>query len=105
MATVVKAGSRHTFRCEFRDQFGNLTSVDPSTPGVPSVDDPAKASFENVAADGLSGEVVFGTATATGQVAVRVDADRGEGVRELIVLGDFEIVPDDAVAGAVVLGA
>jgi hypothetical protein len=90
--TVVKAA------VAFVDAAGNPARVD----GVPTweTSDPAVAQMMP-ADDGLSAMFSFAGLGKT-TVTVRADADLGEGVRELILQGELEFVPGEAVAGNIV---
>jgi len=85
----------------FTDAVGNAAVVD----GVPvwESSNPAVAGMV-VSPDGL-------TATFTRQavgltsVTVTADADLGEGIRQLVLTGDLEFIPGEAVAGNIVFAA
>jgi len=102
MATVVGTGTQVSFRAVFVDAQGNPTTVDTRQAAVVELSDPNVATVVSVNPDGLSGTV---QAISIGlcQVRIRADADRGDGYRELIVMGDLEVVPGEAVAGTVEL--
>lgn len=85
----------------FVDGHGNPATVD----GVPTW----KLSPENVvealvSPDGLSVEFSPTGVIGSTQIEVTADADLGEGVRALTVLGTLEVVPDEAVAGVLNFG-
>ena len=90
------------FTIAFVDSAGNPARVD--GPVAVETSDPAVATIENLAADGLSGEVI---AQAVGTVQVRAtgDADLGGGVRPVLLTGDVEVVSGEAVAGSISFGA
>lgn len=85
----------------FVDGHGNPAPVD---------DVPAwKLTPENVvevlvSEDGLSVEFTPTGVIGSTQIEVTADADLGEGVRSLTVLGTLEVVPDEAVAGVINFG-
>ena len=101
MAAILTVDQKVSFVVKLVDSAGNAARCDgPASVTVSN----GTAEVVNVAADGLSGEL-SALVAGTGQVAVRVDADLGDGVRELIILGDYEVVAGEAVAGTVEFGA
>lgn len=94
--TKIIVGSVKHFSVKLVDATGNPASCDGS--GVVAV--AGDASVENVAADGLSGDLRV-NGLGVGQVSVTVDADLGAGVRNLVIPGDFEGIAGEAVAGTI----
>jgi len=96
MATQVKPGDIKNYSVVPVDSNGNVATVDTRTPAIHTVSDPTLAEIVSTAPDGLSGQV---RALASGVVQVQcpIDADRGDGVREIIGLGDLEILAPEAV--------
>ena len=99
MATLIPVGSTVSFSCRFVDSAGNPTNVDnnDAKPAEVQVAGPGEVTAN---ADGLGGTLKV-TGIGVGQVSVRADADRGDGIRDLIVMGDFEGIAGEAIAGTV----
>lgn len=94
-------GNKVTATIVVTDAKDNPTRVD----GVPvwSTDRPDVLTIE-AAADGLSAVVTPTGALGSAQVQVDADADLGEGVRPLTLLGTVEVVAGEAVAGTIDFG-
>lgn len=102
MATQIPIGGRKFFKAKFLDNAGNVTTVDTRAPAVVTVEPATLGHVENLAPDGLSGEYVQDN-VGLGQIQLTGDADRGDGVRSLTIVGDVEGLPGDAFAGTVEL--
>ena len=102
MAQQIIIGSNKKVRCVWTDEDGNPTTVDPNKAVVVEVDPPNVATLSNVQPDG-SADIAL-VAVGTFQVRATADADRSvEGDRPLTIIGDFECVAKEAVAGRVEL--
>jgi hypothetical protein len=96
---------------EFVDKKGKAARVDgspvyeTSDPNIvtvgPDPEDPTNA-FKALVKTGPLDAVSLPT---TAQIRCKVDADLGEGVREIIITGDIEVVAGEAIAGSVTFGA
>lgn len=100
MGAIFKKGEKHPFTVKLVDKNGDPARFD----GVATVVvDGTAGQASDVAADGLSGSVEC-VGLGKGQVQVTGDADLGDGVRPLTILGDFEVVAEEAVGGTVEFG-
>jgi len=81
------------------DSKGNPAQVDGDVTWDTS--DPEIATVETDTGDSVMATVVPSGKTGQVQVTATVDADLGEGVRELITTMDVEIVAGEAVAGTI----
>jgi hypothetical protein len=85
----------------FVDAAGNPAKVD----GVPQWSSSDETILTVAAAeDGMSAEVVTVGPLGTAQVAVRADADLGEGIKEILATQGFEVVGSEAVAANFTVG-
>jgi hypothetical protein len=85
-----------------KDIAGNPAQVD--GPLAWSVSDPSVITLE-VSNDGLSAFVIAQGPLGTSQVSVEGDADLGEGVRPITVIGDIEVRASEAVSLEMTFGA
>lgn len=86
-------------KVSYVDSKGNPASIDGDVTWDTS--DPATATIETDVGDSAQAKVVPSGAIGQVQVTATVDADLGEGVRELITTMDVEIVAGEAVAGTI----
>ena len=100
MALQLKQGQSVDFALVALDFKGRPVVVD----GVPviAVSDAAVLDLF-VNADGFSGKVTY-LDGGSSQISAKVDADLGEGVRELVALADIECLAPEAVTVALNLG-
>lgn len=86
---------------DLRNKAGE--QVTPDTPPVWTLGNPTVASVA-VAADGMSA-VFTPLAVGTTSVNVTLDAELGEGVREMVLSGELEVTPGDIATGEVTFGS
>lgn len=85
----------------FVDSRGNPAMVDAVTQWAMTPDDVLEMV---VSEDGMAAEFSPTGLIGTVQIEVTADADLGEGVRALTLLGTLEVVPAEAVAGVINFG-
>lgn len=91
----------------FLDAAGHATTIDPNTQVTWSVSDPAKSEI----LDDGSGQIFVAPRLDQDpvgdaqQVIATCDADLGDGVITLLVMGDFDVPAGQAVSGTVTLGS
>jgi hypothetical protein len=84
-----------------KDSFGNMAKVD----GAPSwaLTDSALATLQ-VSEDGMAATVIPGGTVGAFKVQVKVDADLGEGVKEILGELDIELLAGEAVVVEIAAG-
>lgn len=98
----LKANEKSLLSLVIKDSQGNPAKVD----GAPrwAVTDPTLGRLE-VAEDGLSATLLANGPSGAFQVQATVDADLGEGVRELLGTLDVEVLSGEAVSVEIAAGA
>lgn len=101
MATILTVDQVADATAEFTDAYNNPARID----GVPQW----SSADETILTIAPSEDGMTAVATPAGplgmvQVSVRADADLGEGMQEVILLGEVEVVGGRAVGGRVIFG-
>lgn len=98
---ILRAGKRVPVSFVIRDKFGNDAAID----GVPAwaSSNPAALAVEP-AADGRSAVVRALGPIGTAQITVTVDADMGDGVRELVGVAVLDAISGEANVMALTIG-
>lgn len=102
MADVFAVGVVKTANVAWADAAGNVARIDESDQAL--VWESSNAAVMTVVANAApaTGATCTMIAPGTAQVIVRADADLDTGeVRELVVVGDVEVVAGEAVAGTI----
>jgi hypothetical protein len=105
MAYTLPDDRRVQLKIAYKDANGNPAAIDGAV--VWSSSDAERANVEPTtppAADNSTVWLFPGTATGSigaAQITARADADRGQGVKEIITVFDVEVVGGEAVAGTV----
>lgn len=100
MALILTNAQKVALSIQPLDQYGNPAKVD--GPAVWQVSDPLVGAVTTMGE--LTAEFVSGEGMGVCQVSVSVDADLGEGVRQITGVLDVQVEPSEAVTVGIVAG-